>query len=279
VKGGEGGIGAVRGSAVRREDRSRPWEEPDPPSPSTPTSPTSSTSSTPRRRRLRLPPRRRAAPPHFTNACTTACGHQGEDGHFPALVDAPAFEPRGNASPHRAAAPPPLVMPAIEPGWVKSLAGAAAFVNARTPFCLICPSRHRTPRRAARVRNPAPARSRSRACPRGHNALAPTCTPACAHANPEARLDLWSLFLAPGLVAVFRSTAPPRPRRGRVLCARGRRGEHRSLGRQVHALPPFGASSHARTCADRGRLARRHPWRRPELRRVSRRDAPSAANT
>jgi hypothetical protein len=46
------------------------------------------------RRRLRLPPRRRAAPPHSTNACTTACGHQGEDEHPPALLDAPAFELR-----------------------------------------------------------------------------------------------------------------------------------------------------------------------------------------
>jgi hypothetical protein len=116
VKGEEGGIGAVRGSAVRREDRSRPWEEPDPPSPRAPASPASSTSTTSRRRRLRLPPRRRVAPPHFTNACTTARGHQGEDEHSPALVDASAFEPRGNVSPHRAAASPPLVMPAIEPG-------------------------------------------------------------------------------------------------------------------------------------------------------------------
>jgi hypothetical protein len=49
-------------------------------------------------------------------------------------VDAPAFEPRGNVSPNRAVAPPLLVMPAIEPGWVESLAGAAAFINARTPF-------------------------------------------------------------------------------------------------------------------------------------------------
>jgi hypothetical protein len=136
VKGGEGGIGAVCGNAVRRKDRSCPWEEPDPPTPSTPTSPTSSTSSMSRRRHLRLPPCRRAAPPHFTNACTTARGHQGEDGHFPALVDAPAFEPRGNVPPHRAAAPPPLVMPTIVPGWVKSLAGAAAFINARMPFWL-----------------------------------------------------------------------------------------------------------------------------------------------
>jgi hypothetical protein len=35
------------------------------------------------------------------------------------FVNAPAFEPRENATPaprRRAAAPPPLVMPAIEPG-------------------------------------------------------------------------------------------------------------------------------------------------------------------
>jgi hypothetical protein len=162
VKGGEGGVGAVRGSAVRREDRSRPWEEPDPPSPSTPTS---STSSMSRCRRLRLPPRRRAVPPHFTDACTTARGHQGEDDHFPALVDAPAFEPRGNVSSLRAAAPP-LVMPAIVPGWVESFAGAAAFVIARTHSDLAYPSRRRTPRRAARVRDAALccSRSRSRSC-------------------------------------------------------------------------------------------------------------------
>jgi hypothetical protein len=136
VKGGEGEIGAVHGNAVCREGRSRPWEEPDSPTPSTLASPTSSTSSTSRRRRHRLPPRRRAAPPHFTNSCTTARRHQVEDGHFPALVDASAFEPRGNVPPHRTAAAPPVVMPAIVPGWVKSLAGVAAFVNARTPFWL-----------------------------------------------------------------------------------------------------------------------------------------------
>jgi hypothetical protein len=119
-KGEQGGRrrrGAVRGSAVRREDRSRPWEEPDPPSPRTPTSPASPTSST-SRRRLRLPPRRRAAPPHYTDACTTARGHQGEDVRFPAHVDAPTFEPRWNAQSLRAAAPP-LVMPAFVPSWDK----------------------------------------------------------------------------------------------------------------------------------------------------------------
>jgi hypothetical protein len=105
------------GGAVRREDRNRPWEEPDPPAPRTPTSPAYPTSST-SRRRLRLPPRRRAAPPHYTDACTTARGHQGEDDRFPARVDALAFEPRWNAQSLRAAAPP-LVMPAFVPGWDK----------------------------------------------------------------------------------------------------------------------------------------------------------------
>jgi hypothetical protein len=100
--GGRRRSGAVCGGAVRREDRSRPWEEPDPQSPRTPTSPTSPTSST-LHHRLRLPPCRRVAPPHFTNACTTARGHQGEEGHFPALVDAPAFELRGDKPSLRAA--------------------------------------------------------------------------------------------------------------------------------------------------------------------------------
>jgi hypothetical protein len=45
---------------------------------------------------------------------------------------------------------------------------------------------------------PAPARSRSHALPRGHDALAPACTPPRAHANPEARLDLWYLFSCVG---------------------------------------------------------------------------------
>jgi hypothetical protein len=88
-----------------------------------------------RHRRLRLPPRRRATPPLFTNACTTARGHQGEDEHSPALCGRPGLRAEGETCrPHRAAAPPPLVMPAIEPGWVESLVGTVAFFNARTLF-------------------------------------------------------------------------------------------------------------------------------------------------
>jgi hypothetical protein len=91
VKGGEGGIGSARGSAVCREDWSRPWEEPDPPSSSAPASTASTTSTSSRRCHLHLPPRRRATPPLFTNTCTTACGHQGEDEHSPALCGRPGL--------------------------------------------------------------------------------------------------------------------------------------------------------------------------------------------
>jgi hypothetical protein len=64
VKEGRRRSGAARGRTVRREDRSRPWEEPDPPSPGMPTSPTSSSSPTTRHRLPLLHPRRQAAPPH-----------------------------------------------------------------------------------------------------------------------------------------------------------------------------------------------------------------------
>jgi hypothetical protein len=60
-----------------------------------------------------------SAPPRFTAACTSACGHQGEaKPPHPSVVD-PAFEPRRFALARTAlaAAPPPLVMPAIVPGW------------------------------------------------------------------------------------------------------------------------------------------------------------------
>jgi hypothetical protein len=91
-------------------------------------------------------------------------------------------------------------------------------------------------------------------------------------------LDLWSLFLAPGLAAALLSTAPPRPRRGRVLRARGRKGGSATL--LVAKCTPchWPQLPRTRAYADRGRLARRHPWRWLELRRVSRLVAPFAAN-
>jgi hypothetical protein len=54
--------------------------------------------------------------PLYTDACTSARGHRGEDNCFSPLVVAPAIEPRWNAPMLRAAAPP-LVMPAFVPGW------------------------------------------------------------------------------------------------------------------------------------------------------------------
>jgi hypothetical protein len=76
-------------------------------------------------RRLPLLPLHRAvvsfhagkhAPLLFTNACTTARGHQGENELPLSSVDAPTFEPRGT-SPFATAPPrPPLVMPAFVPG-------------------------------------------------------------------------------------------------------------------------------------------------------------------
>jgi hypothetical protein len=85
-------------------------------------------------------------------------------------------------------------------------------------------------------------------------------------------------FFAPGLEDALLSTAPPWPRRGRMLCARGRRGGSAAL--LVAECTPCHRPQLPRTrvSADRRRLARRHPWRRPELRRGLRRVAPFAAD-
>jgi hypothetical protein len=62
--------------------------------------PPSSISSAPRRRLL---PAGKLAPCRFTNACTSARGHQGEPEFFPFHVDAPVIELRGKAPPFAAA--------------------------------------------------------------------------------------------------------------------------------------------------------------------------------
>jgi hypothetical protein len=76
---------------------------------------------------------------------------------------------------------------------------------------------------------------------------------------------------------VLDRTAPPRPRRGREPCASSRVGEeggHRVLGCPERAGPPaVNPLALART--DRGRRARRCPWRRAGLRRDPRCDVPS----
>jgi hypothetical protein len=93
----------------------------------------------------------------------------------------------------------------------------------------------------------------------------------------KARLDLWSHFLR---------------RASRMCSCRPRRHGLAVAGCFTHAVIGEGALSSwspsarlatgrsflARVCADCGLLAHRHPWRRPELRRGSRRVAPFSAN-
>jgi hypothetical protein len=160
----------------------------------TPTSPASSTSPMSRRRLPLLPPRRRAAPPHYTDACTSARGHRGEDNRFPPHVDAPAFESRSNASLPRAAAGDAGLRARLG----QYVAGVAAFVNVRRFLGLAFPCRRCLPCVATRVRDAAPSRSRShsRASPRRPDA---PCHRAPQHACvsiPGARLSLGSFALA-----------------------------------------------------------------------------------
>jgi hypothetical protein len=178
--------------AVRREDRSRPWEEPDLPSPRTPTSSASSTSPTSRRHLPLLPPRRRTAPPHYTDASTLARGHRGEDNRFPPHVDAPAFEPWWNTLLPCAAAGDASLRARLG----QYVAGVAAFVNARRSLGLAFPCRRCSPCFATRVRGAAPSRSRSRsrlrsrASPRRPDAPRHRA-PQHAHVSiPGARLSL-----------------------------------------------------------------------------------------
>jgi hypothetical protein len=103
-------------------------------------------------------------------------------------------------------------------------------------------SRHRAPHRAARVHDPAPARSRSRAGTTLSRERAPqhTRTP-----TRKARLDLWSLFL--------RRASPPR------FC-RPRRHDLAVVGCFAHAVAGEGAQPSwlpsARLATDRSFLAR-----------------------
>jgi hypothetical protein len=170
------------GGVARREDRSRPWEEPDPPSTRTPTSPTSSSSST-SRCRPRLLPRRRAAPPLYTDACTTARGHRGEDDRFPPHVDAPAFELRWNAPSLRAAADD---------------AGLRARLG--KPICRCRCLRQRAPLSwpslLLSLLSAVRCHSRSRASPRRPDAPRHRAPQHARASNPGARLDLGPYPLA-----------------------------------------------------------------------------------
>jgi hypothetical protein len=182
------------GGADRREDRSRPWEEPDLPLTRTPTSPTTSSSST-SRPCPRFLPRRRAAPPLYTDACPTTRGHRGEDDLFPPLVGAPAFELRWNA---------PLLRAAAGDAGLRARLGQYVCrchcLHQRAP--LSSPSlslsliEHRVLLHASAAPRRAVSRSHSRASPRGPDA---PCHHARQHARvsiPGARLDLGPFPLA-----------------------------------------------------------------------------------
>jgi hypothetical protein len=226
--------------AVRREDRSCPWEEPDPPSTRRPTSPTSSSSST-SRRRPRLLPRRRAAPPLYTDVCTTTRGHRGEDDRFPPHVDAPAFEPRWNSLLLRTAAPP-LVMPAFVPGWDNPFAGVTAFIDARPlswpslPLSLlnIVPCRSR-PRRRAEPFALAFARVASRT-----RRPAPPCTPARARIDPGGKVGPWPLSSRVGRRRRVRParTAAASPWQGASCTVAEEKGKGTVSLAAERALPP-----------------------------------------
>jgi hypothetical protein len=179
-------------------------------------------------RHRRLLPRRQAAPLLFTDAFTSTRGHQGEDRPSHSFVDAPAFEPRGNAV---SATTPPrtlLVMLAFELGWENFIAGAAAVVAARAaslaflPCFLLCVSR--SGRCVAVVVSitavavaPACARTRSSACP---------CARALTHAHTRCGRE----DRAFGSACPFALSPPTRSPRRRTLCRTNCHGAHVRTG-------------------------------------------------
>jgi hypothetical protein len=175
---------------------------------------------------------------------------------------AAAFEPRRNAT------APPLVMPAIEPGWVTNFCRCRrprrrARRPPSSPFSicvrfLCCPSTpRRVERRVAFATRTCP---HARACAR-HGAR----TRALQHARVatvRARPNLGPFYLSPAV-----ATEPPcSPRRrharaDRVTVAQG------SMPCRGAPLAPCRAPDRERANPNRGHLARRRPWRRAGHRR------------
>jgi hypothetical protein len=108
----------------------------------------------------------------------------------------------------------------------------------------------------------------------------PSCQRAPQHARTptwKARLDLWSLFLR--WASRMRSCRPRLHGLAVAGCfAHAVVGEGAPSSWSPSARLATGRSFLARVCADCGRLARRHPWRWPEIRRGSHRAAPFSAN-
>jgi hypothetical protein len=141
------------------------------------------------------------APLLFSNACTTARGHQGENELALSSVDAPAFEPRG--TPSFATAPPrsPLVMPTFVPGWVSS--SCRCRCRPRRARIVLCPASRfsGSPCRAPQLRSAAVAEPPACASPRACEilrAIAQSCTPARTrtYLGGQGRA-FGSFFLAP----------------------------------------------------------------------------------
>jgi hypothetical protein len=109
---------------------------------------------------------------------------------------------------------------------------------------------------------------RAHACA-SDDAPAQACTPACTRLSPGGEAGPLAPSLAPDLQFALLSAAPQWPRRGGLPCARGRRGGSAALLAGECTLlhrPPFPRAFEP-SC---GRLVRRHPWRRPKLRRAAR---------
>jgi hypothetical protein len=101
------------------------------------------------------------------------------------------------------------------------------------------------------------------------DALALACTPARACRSPGGEAGPLAPSLAPDLQFALLSAAPPWPRCGGLPCARGRRGGSAAplTGECTLRHRPSFPRAFEPSC---GRLARRHPWRRPKLRRTAR---------
>jgi hypothetical protein len=189
-------------------------------------------------------------------------------------VDILAFEPRENrvAAPrHRAAAAGDaghrarlgrafLQVPPPSPTRACRLPRLALLAVVSHPVLAAAVARRRRIRVRVRVR----ARVRV-----SHDALAQACTPACARLSPGGEAGPLAPSLASDLQFALLSAAPQWPRRGGLPCARGRRGGSAALLAGECTLlhrPPFPRAFEP-SC---GRLVRRHPWRRPKLRRAAR---------
>jgi hypothetical protein len=106
---------------------------------------------------------------------------------------------------------------------------------------------------------------------------APPCTPARARVEPGVQVEPWPLSSRVGLAAVPRpaSTAAASPWPRAPCSVSSRRGKGEPCPWPPRAHPATAVNPHELPRANRGRRARRHPWRRAGLRREHRRDAPS----